>query len=131
MFIPTLLRGRFIIIAALALVLATAAYGFAATNTVGASNAGDGAGTISGYAITSPTYVLNASDPTKIDSADFTVTPNNGGIQPATLKVQLVSGGAWYDATHGTGTAWSLDLTPGGAGGVASGAANAITVSSV
>jgi hypothetical protein len=48
MFISSVLRVRFIAAAALALVLATAAYGFAAGNTVPASKAGAGEGAISG-----------------------------------------------------------------------------------
>jgi hypothetical protein len=75
MFISQLLRVRFIAAIALALVLATAAYGFAATNTVQNSGAGDGNAVISGYHVSDVVYALNESDPSKIDSMSFNVAP--------------------------------------------------------
>jgi len=97
--------------AAVALILAVSAYGFAAANTVATSGAGDGSATISGYSIGGIAYTLNGTDPSTIDSVDFTVTPAGTNPQPSTVKVQLVTGGTWYDAAHGSGTAWSVDLT--------------------
>jgi hypothetical protein len=132
MFIASFLRIRVVAAVALAQILATTANGFAASNTVATSNAGDGSGQISGYHVNTPTYVLNSTDPTMLDTVNFDISPDNSGSQPDTVKVQLVSSGTWYSATYGgSGTAWSVDLTPGGSGGVPSGAGNAITVASV
>ena len=116
MFISTLLRGRFIIIAALALVLATAAYGFAAANTIDTTNAGDGSGAISGYTVSDGdvVYVLETSDPSKLDKVTFTLTPDSGGSTPSVVKVQLVTGGTWYTADNGgSGDDWTVDPSAG------------------
>ena len=107
------LRLRTFFGVAIVLVLATAAYGFAAANTVSSSGAGDGNGAISGYTIDSIGYTLNAADPSKLDTVRFAVTPSGTNPQPATVKVQVVTGGAWYSAAHGTGTSWSVDLAAG------------------
>jgi len=109
--IAPILRPRVLIAFALALVLATAAYGFAANNTVSTSGAGDGNAAISGYTIGGVAYVLNSTTPTDIDTVNFTVTPAGTNPQPSTVQVQLTTGGTWYPATHGSGTAWSVDLT--------------------
>lgn len=116
MFIAALLRIRTIAAIAAALVLATVAYGFAASNDVAISNAGDGEKAISGYHVTNVTYDLNATDPINLDGLSFDIAPDNSGAQPDTVKVQLTAGGAWYEATAGTAPAWSVDLTPGNNG---------------
>ena len=77
---------------------------FAATNTVPSGNAGEGSGTVSGFAVTGVHYNLNAGDPNNIDSVSFTISPAAN-----TVKIQLVSGGAWYSCT-GT-TSISCDTT--------------------
>ena len=105
---------RFIAAAALALVIATAAYGFAAANTVPDTNAGDGSGTISGYTASSVVYVLETADPTKLDTVTFTLTPDSGGATAGTVKVQLVASGTWYTASNGgSGNDWTVDPTAG------------------
>jgi hypothetical protein len=72
MFIPSILRVRFLVAAALVLVVATAAYGFAAANTfTGPTKAGAGEEAISGYAVSGVKYVLDGTDPTKIASVEF------------------------------------------------------------
>jgi hypothetical protein len=81
-------------------VVATGAYALTAGNTVPASRAGDGSGTISGYVVTNVKYTLNSTDPGNIDAVTFTLdaAPPAG----ATTKIQLSSGGAWYSCTSGT-----------------------------
>lgn len=72
-------------------------YAFAATNTVPATNAGDGAEDISGYVITDVTYTL-AADPTTIASVSFTISPSAGFV-----TIRLVDGSAsWYSCNTGT-----------------------------
>lgn len=50
-------------------------YAFTASNTVPTTIAGTGAGTVSGYTISSLHYNLNATTPANIDSLTFTITP--------------------------------------------------------
>jgi hypothetical protein len=120
MFISTLLRGRFIIIAALALVLATAAYGFAAANTVEVTGAGSGAGVISGYDVTNVVYALNATDPTKVDSISFDVAPKDASVGAADfVTFRLAGTGAWISA-DGTAASpsWTFDFVTDGGGAI-------------
>lgn len=111
MLIAALLRIRVLVVIGVSLLVATTAYAFAATNVVPNTNAGDGFGTISGYTVSSVTYGLNTADPSRLASINMTVTPDNGGAAPASLKVQLVDSGAWYDGTKGTGNSWTVNLS--------------------
>jgi hypothetical protein len=86
------------------LVFATAAFAFAATNTVPDTTAGDGSGAISGYTVSNVHYNLNATNPGNVDSVSFTIAPTTG-----TVKVQLAS--TWYDCTN---TAGSVSCTTSG-----------------
>lgn len=105
----TLLHPKTLIAAVLALALAAAAYGFAATNSFGSAVvvAGDGSLTISGYTVGSLTYVYDATDPTLIDKVTFTLT---GAAAPTTVLVQL-DGSNWVTATESGGT-WTADPSP-------------------
>jgi hypothetical protein len=73
--------------------MATGAYAFTATNTVPASSAGSGSGTISGYTVSAIAYTLNASTPSDIDSLTFTLSAN-----ATTAKAKIVSGSSTYTA---------------------------------
>jgi hypothetical protein len=84
-------RSRIIGILVVAAALATGAYAFTATNTVPNSNAGSGAGTISGYTVSGIAYTLNATTPSDIDSMTFTLNAN-----AATVKAKIVSGSTTY-----------------------------------
>jgi hypothetical protein len=111
MSIAPILRPRILVMFALALILAVSAYGFAAANTVSTSGAGDGNAAISGYTVGGIAYTLNGTNPANIDTVDFTITPTGTNPQPSNVQVQLITGGVWFPAVHGTGTAWSVDLT--------------------
>ena len=84
--------------AVVALAIAAGTYAYTNSNTVGATQAGDGTGTITGYVISSVKYNLNASNPSNIDSVTFNVdsTPAAG----STLKAQLAPAGSWYTCTN-------------------------------
>ena len=71
--------------------MGTAAYAFTATNTVPASSAGSGSGTISGYTVSAVAYQLNATTPTDVDSVTFTLNAN-----ATTAKSKIVSGSTSY-----------------------------------
>lgn len=91
--------------------LAAGVYVFTASSTVPASKAGDGSGAITGYVATSVHYVLNGTDPTKIDSVTFTL--DSAPVAGGTIKIKLVAAGAvWYTCSNVT-TAVTCDTTVG------------------
>ena len=98
------------LIVMVAFAFASVATAYAAANTVPATNAGDGAGTISGYTISAVHYDLNATNPQNIDSVTFTTsaTVPTG----STVKIMLVDGGAtWYTCTGQGSTSISCTTT--------------------
>ncbi|MDZ4717851.1 MAG: hypothetical protein SH847_05230 [Roseiflexaceae bacterium] len=111
--ISSILRPRTLVMAAMVLILSVSAYGFAAANTVPATNAGDGAGTISGYTASSVVYLLETADPTKLDKVTFTLTPDATGAVPSVVKVQLAAAGTWYTASNVSGNDWVVDPAAG------------------
>jgi hypothetical protein len=88
------------------LALATAAFAFAATNTVPASYAGEGASTTSGYTVTNVVYNLNATTASNIDSVSFTLNAAAG-----TVKIRLVTTGSFYSCTNPSGFNWTCNTT--------------------
>lgn len=80
---------RMLMLGALGIVAATT-LGFAATNTVPDSNAGDGAGVISGYTVTNVHYTLDSTTPTQVNQVSFTLAP------------AMVAGGTIRISTNGT-----------------------------
>jgi hypothetical protein len=90
--------------------ISASAYAFAAANTVPATKAGDGTGTVSGYTITNVVYTLNGTDPSTLDSVEFDL-----GAAAATgkVKAQLVATtGTWYNCTQvGVTTVWTCSTT--------------------
>ena len=101
-------RRRLIVVAVLAIGIASGVYAYAATNTVPNSSAGSGSGTISGYTVTSVAYTLNATTPTNLDQVAFSIAPTT----TSTLKVQLAAAGAWYTCTNAAGSATCNTTTP-------------------
>ena len=87
------------------LVFATAAFAFAATNTVPTSYAGEGSGAISGYTVTNLVYNLNATNASNIDSVTFTLS-----APATTVKASLVPG-TFYNCTNTSGNNWSCTTT--------------------
>jgi hypothetical protein len=85
---------KLFIMAFVILVVAGFTYAYAATNTVGPSEAGDGSGTISGYAISAVHYNLNATTPSLIDSVTFTISAS-----AATVKISLDGGTTYYSCS--------------------------------
>lgn len=91
-------KSRFLAILAAAFLTAAAAYAFTATNTVPASSAGSGSGTISGYTVSAVAYTLNATTPSDIDSVAFTLN-----AAATTAKAKIVSGSTTYTSCTITG----------------------------
>ncbi|MEW6285043.1 MAG: hypothetical protein AB1509_02345 [Chloroflexota bacterium] len=98
--------SKMFVVVLLALVFATAAFAFAATNTVPGTYAGEGAGTVSGYTVTNVVYNLNATNASNIDSVSFTLNA------PASIvKVRLVTTGSFYTCTNTSGFNWTCNTT--------------------
>jgi hypothetical protein len=104
-------RKRYALAALLAFVVATSGYAFAATNTVGTSNAGDGSATVSPFTVSAIKWTLNASDPTKIGGLSFTISPAATAVR---VGVDVGAGStSWLaasDCTVSSGT--SVSCTP-------------------
>jgi hypothetical protein len=91
---------------ALALILAAAVYGFAASNTVPDSYAGDGTGTIGGYEICNLVYsIYGDSDPTDIDNIAFDLHVDGAGcaspVNASTVILSFTGGAPWIDCSPG------------------------------
>jgi hypothetical protein len=97
-------------IAMLVIVLASGFYAFAAANTVEASAAGYTGTEVSGYDVTAIVYNLNATDPSLVDTINFTVTPTTGLTVAAITKIQTETGGTWTDCVVTPGTAPSATV---------------------
>ena len=91
-----------------AIAVASGAYAFMASNTVPTSYAGDGQGTISGYAVSSVHYTLDSGDPTKMDAVAFTLDQPAGDV-----RVSLDHGTSWTTCSTRGGTARDLHLRVG------------------
>ena len=101
------------------LVLAGGAYAFAAHNYVPNQTAGDGAGNITGVDISNIVYTMDQfggpGDEGWIEQVSFTVSPQNGGDQPAGVEIQLNRFmGEWLPCEKLTNsTTWTCDTTGG------------------
>jgi hypothetical protein len=97
----------------LVLIFATAAFAFAATNTMPAvTSAGEGSQTISGYTVGNVDYVLNtAVNPSVITDVEFTLRDAALNPAPVTLSVQiqLQAAGPFYTCTNSGGALWNCD----------------------
>ena len=92
------LRPRSFGMLIIALILAASIYGFANSNTVPASYAGDGQNTISGYTVSALSYdIYGDSDPTDIDGISFTLSAAAGQVY-----VSFDGGTSWEDCSPGT-----------------------------
>ena len=112
------------VLGVLVVLLVTVSFAYAAANTVPVTGAGDGEEVISGYTVTNVHYELNDSDPSKIDSVEFSLTPiDSDAPEPGTVKVKLIQeGDTWYDCTYTT--TWSCSI----GGAVSVGDADALRV---
>jgi hypothetical protein len=104
--------ARYLPALVLILVLVASAFTFADSNFVPESGAGDGAGNISGYTVSSIDYTL-AADPSYLDSVEFDIAPTAGAQAPDVVKVQFNNAGSWYDCTVASGHA-DCDLKTAG-----------------
>jgi hypothetical protein len=97
--------SKLFIVVVVALIFATSAYAFAASNTVPGTVAGEGAGAVSGYTVTAIVYNLDATTPSNIDSVTFTLSG------AATTVKASVTPGTFYNCTVVTGNNWTCTTT--------------------
>jgi hypothetical protein len=84
--------SKLFIVAIVIVILATSAYAFAASNTVPASNAGEGSAAIGGYTVTNVTYTYSTANPSMLTFVDFDLAP-----AASKAGVSLVSGATLTD----------------------------------
>jgi hypothetical protein len=89
-------------------VVSGGAYAYTAANNVPASNAGSGTGAISGYAVSSLSYTLNANDTRNVDSVSFSISPTNA----QTVTAQLAASSSWYACTNSSGSVSCATTSP-------------------
>ena len=93
---------RKVFLAGLLGLVTTATVGYANTNTVPGSNAGDGAAAISGYTVSNVHYTLDTNNPSNVTGLTFTLAPAlpAGGV----ARISLNGGTTWLAANACTGT---------------------------
>lgn len=88
-----MISGRKLARLGLIAIVAVTGYGYAASNTVPTSLAGDGAGTVSGFDVSAIHYNLNSTNPQNLTSVTFTVAPAvpaGGGV-----RASIDNGTSW------------------------------------
>lgn len=79
-----------------AVVLSTFTYALTSSNTVPASNVGQGATAIAGYTVANVHYNLNADDPRNVDSVQFDLAP--APTANSTVRAKVTSGSTTFAA---------------------------------
>jgi hypothetical protein len=116
MFITRQKSVRRLAVLGLFAILAVAAVGFAALNTVPPSNAGDGSNVIGGYTVQNIHYVLDSADPQLLDEVEFEIVDPATGLPPVSVQARVNAGAfvACSNTASGGGvTDWECPL-PGG-----------------
>ncbi len=106
------------LISLLAFAFATLVYAYAASNSVPDGKAGDGSGTITGYAVTNVVYTQDTSNPINITAVAFDL---DGAA--TTVRVKLITGGTLQSCTNPSGNHWTCAIS-----GVTVTAANTLEV---
>lgn len=101
---------RWMVALVVPLALLIGIYAFTAANTVPASKAGDGSGTVTGFVLSSVHYNLNATNPGNIDSVTFTL--DSAPVAGSTLKAQLAAAGTWYTCSNVSTAATCTTTSP-------------------
>ena len=96
-------RSSKLLVVLLVLIFATAAFAFAASNTVPVTRAGEGVSTTAGYNVTGVVYNLNATTPSNIDTVTFTLN-----AAASNVKIRLVTTGSYYNCTN-VGLNWTCN----------------------
>ncbi len=107
-------KSRLLLVTALLVLLAVLAYGFAASNTVEATYAGDGNGNVSGYYV-KVGFTLDSTDPTKISEVKLSFyNPDDHTQAVAANHVQVtLDGSNWLScsADDSSNTTWTCNAS--------------------
>jgi len=96
--------SKLFVIVLVVLVFATAAFAFAAANTMPVSTyAGEGSSVTSGYTVSNVVYNLNATTPSNVDSVTFSLN-----AAATNVKVRLVTTGSYFTCTN-VGLNWTCN----------------------
>ncbi len=96
---------KILMLVVLVLALSGFTFALAATNTVPATKAGDGTGTITGYEVSNIHYVLNATNPSNIDSVTFQLD-----TAAATVHAKVGPLGSWSSACSFASPTWTCSV---------------------
>ena len=81
-----------------------ATVGYANSNTVPGSSAGDGQAAISGYTVSNVHYALDPNNPTNVASVSFTINPALPSGGTGTARISLTGGSTWLAVNACSGT---------------------------
>lgn len=107
MIIRNLRSGRRLAVLAIFAIVAVSAFGFAASNTVPGSKAGDGTGGITGYTVSNIHYVFDANNPAEIDEVHFTLDAAAATVRAA------INGTNSSSCTNTGGNNWECTMPAG------------------
>jgi hypothetical protein len=100
--------SKLFLVVLIVLIFATAAFAFAASNTMPADTyAGEGLSDTLPYNVGTPVYTLNAGNPSNIDEVTFTLD-----APATTVKVKFDLNADYYDCAYAVGTV-TCDTTVG------------------
>jgi hypothetical protein len=105
----TRIRRRLVWLGALVVALSIGSYAFTASLTVPQSAAGEGSGTVNGYTLGTPSYTLNAADPTKVDQLVLHVSATVTASTAVTVSAD--AGSHWQTCTQGAISSGAADYT--------------------
>ena len=110
---------RKVFLAGLLGLVTLATVGYANSNNVPGSSAGDGSGTISGYAVSNVHYTLDPNTPTQVNQVSFNLSP----AMLAGGTIRISTNGTTFISAACTGTS-SITCSLSGAGVTASSLTN-------
>jgi hypothetical protein len=102
-------RRRIVWLGVFVVALTVGSYAFTASLTVPSSAAGEGSGTVNGYTVGTPTYTLNAADPTKVDQVVIHVSATVTASTAVTVSAN--AGVNWQTCTQGAISSGAADYT--------------------
>lgn len=95
---------RKVFLAGLLGLVTLATVGYANSNNVPGSSAGDGSGTISGYAVSNVHYTLDTNNPSTVTNLSFTINPALPSGGTGTARISLNGGSTWLLSNACSGT---------------------------
>jgi len=100
---------RGVVIAGLVALVAFGSYAYTASLTVPTGGAGEGAGTVNGYTVGTPSYTLDPANPTLVKQVVLNVS--NTVTATTSAQVTADAGAHWQSCSQGTITAGAANYT--------------------